>query len=167
MAITLVQTVTVTASGGVTSIVFDNIPQTGKDLLMLFSLRDRISGEDTGQILMNNAPNLNFQFRWLKGTGSGVASSADTQNYLDSAIVPNTFTANTFSNMQIYIPNYAGSASKTFSWDTVTENNATTGLSVIGAHRWNSVDAITKITYSQFTTNAIAQYSTASLYIVS
>lgn len=166
MAMNLVETITVTASGGVTTLEFANIPQTGKDLMILFSLRDRISGEDTGQILLNNSSS-NFRYSWIKGTGSTTAASEANFNYLDSVIVPNNYTNNTFSNFQLYITNYAGSTNKCISWDTVLEQNNQTNLLVLGGMRWSNTAAISNLKYSQFTANAIAQNSTASLYIIS
>jgi hypothetical protein len=165
MAMTLLQTVTVTASGGVTTIEFANIPGTGKDLLILSSLRDRL-GDDTSFLQLNSST-ANFSFRYLRGTGSAVASTGNTQSYMDSTMVTNTQTANTFSNFQIYVSNYASSANKVMSWDTVTENNATLGLQAIGGLRWNNTSAITNLKISHFTANGLAQNSTASLYIIS
>jgi hypothetical protein len=72
-----------------------------------------------------------------------------------------TDTASTFGNLSIYIPNYAGSADKNFSVDTVSENNATTAYTQIFTGVWANTAAITQITLSLAN---FAQYSNAYLY---
>jgi hypothetical protein len=42
-------------------------------------------------------------------------------------------TAGTFSNSEIYIPNYTSSNQKSFSSDSVTENNATSAIAILSA----------------------------------
>jgi hypothetical protein len=72
-------------------------------------------------------------------------------------------TANTFSSVEIYIPNYASSKAKSFSFDSVTENNATTALAMLGASFWSGTGAITNILVEQ-QGGSFSQYTTATLY---
>jgi hypothetical protein len=76
-----------------------------------------------------------------------------------------SYTANTFSNGAVYIPNYAGSAHKSVSWDYVTENNSTTADQMILAGVWADTAAITSITLA-LPSGVFTQHSTASLYTI-
>jgi hypothetical protein len=74
-----------------------------------------------------------------------------------------TDTANTFGNTDIYIPNYAGSANKSVSVDTVEENNGTTARALLGAILWSNTAAITALGLTPVS-GSFVQYSTATLY---
>jgi len=73
------------------------------------------------------------------------------------------YTASTFASGEMYIPNYAGSNSKSFSADSVQETNASLAYSYLMAGLWSNSSAITSIALTPFTGN-FAQYSTATLY---
>ena len=79
MAMSLVSTVTV-GSGGAASIQFDNIPQSGKDLFILVSMKiTKASGNpDALEVRFNGDTGSNYTTRWLEGSGSAVASSSTT-----------------------------------------------------------------------------------------
>lgn len=166
---TLVSTVTVGA-GGAASIEFTGIPATGTDLVLMLSMRSTASTtNDTMRIRFNNDSGGNYTQKWLRGDGASVFSSGDagfTSFRTPNAIVGNSATASTFSNVSIYVPNYAGSTAKSVSADVVTENNATTASEVLNASVWTGTAAISSIQISlDFATN-LAQYSTASLYTI-
>jgi hypothetical protein len=74
-------------------------------------------------------------------------------------------TASTFSNIEIYIPNYAGSTNKSFSIDAVGENNATAAYAGLVAGLWSTSSAITAISIAS--TTLFAEFSTATLYGIS
>jgi hypothetical protein len=159
----LVSTVTVGA-GGASSISFSGIPQTGTDLLVVFSLRatggDAIS--DIYPQLNSDTTYSNYTDRMLNGNGSSAQSQIITLPY--AWINGNTSTANTFGNGTIYVPNYTSSSSKSMSIDAVTENNASEAFQSMQAVRYSPTTAITSIRLSGGL--AFAQYSTASLYII-
>ncbi len=160
MTMTLVQTVTVGA-GGAASIEFTGIPQTGTDLLVVYSLRQAAGGQSTMQISFNGAnypTNKN-----LLGNGATASSngSASVVGYPSAS----TDTANTFGNTTIYFSNYSSTTSnKSFTSDSVSENNGATAYQLLSAGLWASTAAITSI--SMATGSNWAQYSTASLYLV-
>lgn len=158
----LISTVTVGA-GGASSIDFTSIPGTYTDLVLVVSGRATASGNPSQQrIRFNGDTASNYTTRTLQGTGSSANSVAFTTTYFGGPnIVDSSFTANTFGNAIIYLPNYAGSTAKTISADVVQENNASTAYSEITAGLWNNTAAITSLTIYNFT---FAQYSTASLY---
>jgi hypothetical protein len=161
MAVThkLIETVTVTAGGGAASIAFSSIPQTFTDLKLVMSLR---ASDAATQILLSlNGSTSNFSARYLFGDGS-IPSSGTLARYV-GALTPSSFTASTFGNTELYIPNYAGSTNKSYSDDGAVENNATTGYLSFVAGLWSDTSAITSLTLTGNTGNFV-QHSSASLY---
>jgi hypothetical protein len=124
-AITLISSVTV-GSGGAANISFTSIPSTYTDLVLKISSRD-----DRATVIANavnfsfNGSTSNFTYRVLEGDGSNAVSGNGSTSWSATSTGPSA-TANTFSNCEIYIPNYAGSNNKSYSGDLVTETNATT-----------------------------------------
>jgi hypothetical protein len=168
MAMTLVSTVTV-GSGGAASIEFTGIPQTGKDLLVLTSLRSNSPGSSDYLVMfLNNNTGANYSQRLLLGSGSAASSTSETSvTYTYAGFMSaTTSTASTFGNSQAYIANYTVSAGKSFSVDGISENNATAAQSGLIAGLWNQTAAITSLQLQPSNGN-FSQHSTASLYIIS
>jgi len=119
----LISSVTV-GVGGTANIEFTNIPQTYTDLQILLSGRDTGNG-DWFSINFNNSSS-NFTARQFFTNGSAaysyVKSDANEQGVNNNT----STTANTFSNTSIYITNYTSSGNKSYSIDSITENNAST-----------------------------------------
>jgi hypothetical protein len=162
---TLISSVTV-GSGGAADIEFTSIPATYTDLLVSLSLRSSRSGttdDDLG--LTINAVTTNRTWRLLFGTGSSAGSDNGT-NTLAGTISASNATSSTFGNAQIYFPNYAGSSNKSFSSDSVFENNATAAKVFLMAGLWSSSAAITSLKFNAVNGNLV-QYSTAYLYGIS
>ena len=147
-------------SGGASSIDFTSIPSTYTDLVIKTTLRATTGGIQGVRIKINTLT-TNLSERQLEGTGSAVSSSNSTAGYVVVG-VGSTDTANTFSNCEIYFPNYAGSTNKSWSADYVSENNATAAYAGFTAGLWSQTAAINGI--SLYATNPFAQYSTAYLY---
>jgi hypothetical protein len=159
MAITKIATVTV-GSGGAASIDFTSIPGTMTDLMVQFS------GRGTGDLKITfNGSSSGYTRRHLYGQGSSAGSSSGSDQYVGRS-VPSANTANTFSSVQIYIPNYAGSTYKSYGSDSVDENNATTAYQIILAGLWSNTAAITSLSLSDYGGGGLllAQYSSATLY---
>ena len=169
MAMSLVSTVTV-GSGGAASIQFDNIPQSGKDLFILVSMKiTKASGNpDALEVRFNGDTGSNYTTRWLEGSGSAVASSSTTTTriYIERGAMPSYYTANTFGNAGVYVSNYTSSVAKSVSGDAVTENNASASYQTIAAGSWTGTSAITSLTVLSGS-STITEFSSASLYIVS
>jgi hypothetical protein len=164
---TLISSVTV-GSGGASSIAFSSIPATYTDLCLKVSARDTFSAVSVIAQLKFNANSVGYSFKRLRGSGSVADSygeSGATEMNLYNTSVGASATSNTFSNYEIYIPNYAGSSNKSFSVDSVTENNATEAYAVLFAGLWANAAAITSI--SIVPTTLFAQYSSAYLYGIS
>jgi hypothetical protein len=158
MTMQLIETKTLGAAAA--SIEFTSIPQTYTDIVILGSARNTATSVDTLLFSLNGST-TGFTARFLEGNGAS-ASSGTIARFAANA-VGGTETSNTFSNFQIYIPNYAGSTNKSYSTDTVSENNATTALQPLIAGLWSNTAAISSLT---LTTNSgdLAIGTTISLY---
>ncbi len=162
---TLISSVTV-GSGGAANIEFTSIPATYTDLLVKFSARTTKTGQtyDETIISLNNST-ANFSVTRIYGSGSVVGSAGGTTLvFID---VSNSATANTFSNNELYLPNYASSNYKSYSVDNVTENNATETYSELLAGLWSNTSAITSIKFTSYYAENYMQYTTAYLYGIS
>lgn len=156
-----IATVTV-GSGGASSIDFTSIPNTFTDLKVVISARGSYSALGSSYKLSFNGSNSNFSITALEGAGgSGVSSFTGTQ-YVGSAVGA-TATSNTFSNGEIYIPNYNSGNNKSFSVEAVTENNGSEAYADLIAGLWSNTAAITSIGLTP-TSGTFDQYSTATLY---
>ena len=163
-----IETVTV-GSGGAATIEFASIPQTYTDLVVLFSLRSagNVTSSWSARVTFNSdTTNGNYSRRNLGGDGSAATSSSASDRFVGH-LDNSTATASTFGNGSLYIPNYTGSTNKSYSSDTVAENNATAGFNMLLAGLWSNVAAITNIKLDDYNGNNLAQYSTATLYGIS
>ena len=155
---TLIQSVTV-PSGGSASIDFTSIPNTYTDLCLKMSIRAVNDVADSN--IRFNGSTTGYNDRWLYADTTTAAST--TNSAIDILVNRSTYTSSTFANSEIYIPNYAGSAYKSVSADSVTENNSTAALRHLDAGLWSNTAAINQVTILMASGN-IAQYSTAYLY---
>ena len=164
----LISSVTIGA-GGAANIEFTSIPQTFTDLCLVYSTRSVYNNSYvtwTGFTVKANGNSANYSGKMLEGNGSSAYSqNNNVSTYWEYGASPDSgTTANTFSNGTIYIPNYASSTTyKSYSMDTVTENNATQAAQTIYAGLWSNTAAITQLTLTGAEGN-FAQYSTAYLY---
>ena len=133
-----------TVSSAQSSYTFTSIPQTYTDLILKMSTRD---GDTSGALtsVSFNGVTTNLSARRIRGTGSAATSSTFASNiYVQNNA--GSYTANTFANTEIYIPNYTSSNYKSVSADGVSENNATAAEMELDAGLWSSTAAITSIT---------------------
>ena len=169
---TLISSVTV-GSGGAATVSFSSIPATYTDLCLLVTARSEASGDTVFRIRFNSDSGTNY--KWIRLIGDGSSAASQDQSTYGAGYNTSLFgqqnvstnTASTFSNAQIYIPNYAGSNYKSASIDAVTENNATAAQATLWAGLWESTSAINAITLSGEGANDLAEYSTAYLYGIS
>ena len=117
-------------SSSAASVTFSAIPSTYTDLVLRMSIRGTHTGFTVnGQLYVNNETTANFSNTQVDAYGSTPESSRNTglTYQIVSESVPGTsYTSNTFSSSEVYLPNYAGSANKVFSVFTATENNSAT-----------------------------------------
>jgi len=158
----LLEKITVGAAGAA-SVTFSNIPQTGyTDLVIKASTRSNWNSTGNWAYLYFNGSTSGYTNKGLYGDGSGTGSlSLTNQSNLDNAL---TSTSNVFSNCEIYIPNYTSSNFKSYSSDSVTENNATQAYGYFWGGIWSNTAAITSITLYTEPTASFVQGSTFYLY---
>ena len=153
------------ATGSVGSINFSSIPSTYTDLVLNFSTRSNAtdSADAFDTIIKFNNATTNLNFLSVRGDGSGVNANALTDRMLRTTD-PSNYTASTFSNVSIYLPNYSNSSyNKSFSVDSVIENNATGSAQILIAGLWSQTTAINQLTLVP-NAGSFVQYSTAYLY---
>ena len=157
----LLETIELTQSAS--SIVFDNIPQTGyTDLVLLLSGRTNRAANGDDISISFNGSTSNLSSKFLYGTGSTVSTFNATG--IAGIISGGSDTANNFGSMQVYIPNYTGSEYKSYSIETANENNAQTGFASFLAGLWSNTAAITQISFASNNSANFVPYTTASLY---
>ena len=160
MAVTKIATITVGAAGAA-SIEFTAIPNTFTDLMILISGRSALSGSNYMTIAMNGSTST-FTGRGIFGSGSGTGSFTSPSNYAGENAVT-SYTAGTFGNTSIYISNYAGSTSKTYSGEGVGETNASQAFQSVFMGLWSTSSAITSVSLTPISTTWL-EGSTATLY---
>lgn len=159
---TLISSVAV-GSGGTTAINFTSIPQTYTDLVIRLSTR--MSTQDYR--IKYNGSSSSYSCTFVYGDGSSAGSYRSSVAGYIGLTTPNSYTANTFGNGEIYIPSYTVSQNKPISQFGASENNATTAYIAASAQLWSNTAAITDIEISEYTGGTIYQYSTAYLYGIS
>ena len=156
---------------GVASIDFTSIPSTYTDLCLLTSLRSAfVSGpRDAGYIVINTTGST-YESRRVRGVdaagalSSGSGAGVDPSSTFLLGMPATTATASTFSNDMLYFPNYTGSTAKSYSSDSVQENNSTSAWEVnLVAGITTATSAISTIKIFASSGNLV-QYSTAYLY---
>ena len=156
----LLETITV-GEAGASSVTFNNIPQSGyTDLKIVWSARNSSTNDYVA--LSVNGNSSAFTQKTLFGTGSAASSFTTPVQYVGHLDNTN-LTANTFTNSEIYIPNYTSSNNKSYSADGAQENNGSGAQVNITAGLWSNTAPITSITLSPSGANFV-QYSTFSLY---
>jgi hypothetical protein len=154
-------------SGGSASIDFTSIPTTYTDLLIKGSFRLDVADGSFARksvLLKINGALTNMSSKGLYSLGSsgtGTFSTTTISAWGDS----NLATASTFSNYELYIPNYQSSNYKSTSMDSALENNSSNdyGLLLL-ASLWSNTAAITSLSLIPDTTGNFVQYTTAYLY---
>ena len=159
---TLIEAKTLTTTTA--SITFSSIPATYTDLLVKFSSRCNATAVQNMAISLNGST-ANFTFKNLYGGGSlsnNYGSGNGSTNLIGIA-EGNDYTASTFDNGEIYIPNYATANYKSISADSVTETNAAEAYIEPFASLWSNTAAITSVGLAT-TSGSFLQYSSFYLY---
>ena len=161
----LLETIALTQSAA--SVTFDNLPTSGyTDLKIVASARGTSSSTlDVMQMYFNGNQSITYSWRFLRGDGSSATSSNSTS--VNGVFVGLTDAANntasTFSNTEIYIPNYRSTSNKSISVDSVHEQNGTTAYAELIAGLAPLTSAITSATIFAAGASFVAN-STFSLY---
>ena len=146
--------------GGSASITFSNIPQGYTDLKIVAN--SRVAGSNQGEVvnIAFNGSSSNISARLIYADAPNVTSITSTSNVF---WVPGSgATSNVFGNSEVYFPNYSSNSNKSWSTDSVLENNGGTYLVLI-AGLWSQPAAINSITLTPPLQPFVAN-STFSLY---
>ena len=136
------KTLTTTSS----SVTFTSIPQTYTDLLVKLSVKQ--DGANAGLFLRPNSSTTNLSHR--KMYADSVSVSGDSGSIIFIFCNGSWSTSNTFTNTDVYIPNYTSSNYKSVSIDSVaTSNTASAGLSFLAfvAGLWSDTTAISSLNF--------------------
>jgi hypothetical protein len=177
---TLIPIQTVTLSATATSITFSNIPQNYTDLKFVMSFRTTDSNSNYSPIgIQVDGATPGNSYKSVAGNGSSnvnYGTSNDTftastaggswTRISASGVQAGATTANVFSSNEFYITNYTSSTTKSYSFDSVTENNATTAYAELTAGTITSSSAITSIVFAN-RDGSWAANSTVTLYGIS
>jgi hypothetical protein len=161
----LLETIQLTQSG-VSSVVLDNIPQTGyTDLKVVVSARTTRTGTDLSDELRLKFNNITSGYSTLmiEGNGSTTRTVADASgSYFGRGSAPaDNATASTFGNTEYYIPNYAGSTNKTISIDTTSEHNGGEAMALVVSGLLTNTSAVTSLTFT-----AVGTYDAGSTFSI-
>jgi len=149
------------------SITFSAIPSTYTDLMVLLSVRSNRAFTNDSLGLKPNGSTSSRSGKTITADGSNVSSLNTTEEIAYAALTGGTATANTFSNISVYCPNYTSSNFKSFSADGVMENNATFSGSSFNAFLWSNTAAIISLEFTSVTGNSFVSGCTAYLYGIS
>jgi hypothetical protein len=159
---TLIASSTV-GSGGAASIDFQSIPATYTDLCLKLSLRSAGASTWDSALLQINTSSSDMSSKYLSGNGSTVVSGSLSSFYLGDINAASS-TSDTFTNQEIYLPNYTAAINKSGSIDSVAEQNASAGFNQLFANLWSQTTAINRLTIVSNNGFNLVQYSTAYLY---
>ena len=161
MANTYVVIASNTLSSDTASVTFSSIPGTYTDLVLKFSAR--VDGATTGRELrlrFNSDTTTLYSNTVVRGDGSAASSYRDSNATFTAAgrATGTSSTSDTFSNVEIYIPNYTVSQNRQASLYSVLESNTATITNniVASADLYRSTTAITSIEVSPTSDNFVS-----------
>ena len=151
-------------AGGLASVTFDNIPQTFTDLYLIYKARTTRSNVAVDNMLLSingqgNSVNITNKYFGADGSATFTSVGGADGGLATTAVA----TTNVFSNTTIYIPNYTNGDAKSFSVDSVMENNAAYSVLTIASSTWAQSAAINSITLDG-ANGDIVEYSSFTLY---
>jgi hypothetical protein len=151
-------------AGGTNAVYFNNIPQTYTHLRILCSVRSTYASAFDSISMYFNGSQANISNTFLRGTGTSTVSDRSTYRAISGLNSAST-TSNTFTNIEIYIPNYRSSNFKQIAVDSFTENNSSESYQTLTSELWSQTAAITQLHFDTATSGQpLAQHSTFTLY---
>jgi hypothetical protein len=147
------------------SVNFSAIPSTYTDLVIKAGIRNTSTTTIT-RVRLNG---VTSGYSGLSITGNGSTASSESQStaYLyGGELNDSTTTANTFTSMELYIPNYTWSKQKAVSTFASTENFGSSAKIIAYSGLSNITSAITSIEI-YVATNSFAEGSSFYLYGIS
>jgi hypothetical protein len=152
-----------------TSVTFSSIPSTYTDLLLKMSVRGNLTNLAT-RIRFNNDSSGLYSISDLIGQGNnGVLANRYANNTEMDTTRTNqansNWTANTFTSIEVYIPNYNSTVGKPFSSFSAAQNNSptVTNIDVIAA-LYRGTSAVSSILILPGNSNNFVANSSFHLY---
>ena len=147
-------------SSSAASVTFSSIPATYTDLVLRWSARLDNNSVDEKFTLNTTGGTSHSEtiIKWNAAHGTPVASGRATGlGYVETMADASTWTSNTFSSSEAYIPNYANTSyNKPFGVVSMTEFNATDTWNTLVAGLLNSTSAITQLTIAPSSGNYVS-----------
>ena len=138
-------------SSSAASVTFSSIPATYTDLVIRASVRgDSAAAAVNMKVLLNNDTTTNYSGTsvYNSGTTGDSLQVSNTASPYSGLINADTSTSNTFSNIEIYIPDYLSTTSKPFNTAFAPESNTTGGVGYsnwVSAQLYRGTSAVTRI----------------------
>lgn len=146
-------------SGGASSVTFSSISTAFTDLKVYCSTRNTTTGN--AFYIKPNGSTSNISNIRLYASNATVTSFSGTD--LFAYMNRSSYTANTFDNTEIYIPNYRSANFKPISVENTTETNGTTTEFALMGALWSNTSAITSLEFAP-TSGTFDQYTSFYLY---
>lgn len=148
----------ITLGSAAASIVFGSIPNTYRDLVIVFVGAG--SAQLAGRLRLNGDSGQNYQFQRMSGSGSSAGGSSNVNQVW--AFVSNTALAQTTTSLQMNINIMDYSATDKHKTVISRADNAANGTEAF-VNRWGNTAAVTSVTILTSTGNWAAG-TTAAIY---
>jgi hypothetical protein len=146
------------------TVTFSSIPQTYTDLKLVYSARSTTTGTQELIKADFNGNTSNYTIKTLQGDGYVSASGSYSYSWIGYSVGGGS-TSNTFSNGDIYIPNYTNpSTYKASSPDCVCARNDRNSQMWLASNLWSNNSAITSIVLTIEGGNSFVAYTNFYLY---
>jgi hypothetical protein len=159
---------TVVGSGGVNSVIFNDIPQTYKHLQIRILSRDVRSGVSVNSVFtnLNGDFGTNYSQHGLYGSGSAAfATGSASQNYgVLHQEASGSAAANVFGAGIIDILDYTNTNKYTTMRGLTGYDDNSAGRVALWSSLWVDTSAVTSIMFTNSTNVNFSQYSRFSLY---
>jgi hypothetical protein len=155
-----------TLGSAAATVTFSSIPATYTDLVLRISARVDSGSASSLDVQLNSDTSTNYSRTTIRGNGASTLSNRTTSASNISLLTTNqgsSTTADTFTNVEIYIPSYTISQNKPISISGTTEDNATTAYITGHAGLWRNTATISSIQLTD--NNAFNFVSGSSFYL--
>jgi hypothetical protein len=147
-----------TLGSAAATVTFSSIPATYTDLSIRCSVRNTTSGNTLSDfwVKFNGLTGGIYSRTRLQGNGATAVSDRTASSSIDNfenMMNGGGSTSNTFSSVDIYIPNYAGSTNKPHSMFGAMETNATTAYLGAQANLMSNTAAISSMIFTSGSDN--------------
>lgn len=140
-------------SGGAAAYVFDNIPQTYRDLMLRWELESDNNGDiDSGGIVFDDNVNTDYHWQYWRilsdtGTLNGDALSSQNSVFIYHGVNGSTSTPGYLGTGEIVIRNYALGGIKPYAYNVFSRGSTTPGSyrNQQGSGWYNNANPIEKI----------------------